>query len=252
MKKSVLNFVIAALVMAVLTACGSDNPEKDGVKAAQMACDGVNNSFVIMKKYYESYIKDFNSYSFKTRIEAREKLNETEQKAKEEIYENQRKEREYYDELKSKYNTNEEAVNKFEYAYNAQRNDFKPKEGINENIYEYKKIIENLILTIIPPKPDLEQLIADILKLKDFVYYKDGGGIASGSINPETFQEAKILETTDVGDDYKILFYLRARRFGQAAFNFEGNVTVTYRLAHLDYWSLGRIQTVESKASFGR
>ena len=74
--------MLIGLVFCVFVlSCSS--PESDGIKAAKMAYNygkdyGKRSEEIVKEqnKAYESYIKKFDSYSFKTRVDAREKLNE--------------------------------------------------------------------------------------------------------------------------------------------------------------------------------
>ena len=129
-----LNFIITILVTGTLvfSFCSSSSPESDGIKAAKKFCDCIDEGNANTIKAYESYIKNFNSFSFKTRIEAREKLNEFLQKAQEETNRCQENAYAYRNELESKYITNEENKNKFWFAFDAHGNAFRPKEQFSK------------------------------------------------------------------------------------------------------------------------
>ena len=249
-----MNYLVFATfsVSAVFfIACSS--PESDGIKAAQKLCDCVDDVSVNAKKAYETYIRNFSSYSFKTRIEAREKLSESRQQVEETLKECQKNAEAYRGELAVKYSTNKEKVDKFQYAYNAHQNAFRPKDPFNE--YDYSNKIQSLTLSIIPPKPDVEQLKKDMYMVPNSVYQKDSyyidynlnaQGIRvqhaaySRPIRLEEIKEVKILNTTDSGDEYLLLVYLRLSRGSQ---NFDGNVNVSYILGNYDFWVLQKIET---------
>ena len=247
--KRVLSYLMMAafVVLATFfTACSS--PEKEGIKAAQKVCDGTNNSLVIVRKAYESYIKDFNSYSFKTRIAAREKFDETTQKAQEEIRELENKASEYVEELKSKYKTNEEDVNKFDYAYNAQRNDCKPKEEFN--VYEYHERINSLILTIIPPKPDFEKVKKDLVGKSIPVHlpwhdYYRADHKYGWDIYEHELIDIKLQSTIDIDEDeyqFFLNFHLYRKEINRPSI--EVNAKVTYKLGTSDDWRIVRLESL--------
>ena len=231
--------ILSAVSSIILSSCSS--PEKDGVKAAQKLCDCVDERGVNDKKARELYIKNFGSYSFKTRIEARETLNEISQKVQEGYYECVNKANTYREELGSKYHTNKEYAEKYQYAYNAHQNAFNPKEIVYE--FDYNERINSLILKIIPPKPDFERLKKDLIG-RTF-YYNTVKGWLPESISLEKIQEVRILNTNSIGDDYFLLVYLDLyKRPGYLDFG-SGNINVTYRLGNNDDWFIVNFRTEE-------
>ena len=235
------------VICLILSACSSSSPEKDGVKVAQMMCDCFDAQVVNEKNAYEAYIKNFGSYSFVTRIEAREKLSEVLQKAREDSQECFNKAGAYGTELESKYLTYEENIEKFRYAFNAHRNAFSPKEVVRES--DYSDRINSLVQTIIPPTPDLEQLTKDLQSSNRhiYIYIKD----TQKRINLATqlfygfngWKEIKILNTTENGDECLLLVYLNFVGGGPQYSSFDGNVNITYSLGTSDNWSMRRIET---------
>ena len=166
MKRLAINhLIIAALcISAVFTACSS--PESDGIKAAKRMHsyrkDVSKKMLEIINeqnKAYEAYIKDFDSYSFRTRFDAQEKLNEYLEKSVakfNELEENARewenKANNYRDELRSKYDTNKDNKEKFDYAYdNYKYDDSEEDPSKGATFVNNSKKIQALIQSIVPP-----------------------------------------------------------------------------------------------------
>ena len=180
-------FFILSTSTFLLSSCSS--PESDGIKAAQMKydlqADYYKKSSSIAKEFikervqaYELYIGKFDSYAFTTRIDAREKINEnleniglkemeSSQKLLEAARESEKKFFEYYETLRNKYATNKEKLEKFNYA----GEHYQPKERVQlddlsdyqNKLSDFQEKVESLILSIIPPKPDLEQMKNDLI-----------------------------------------------------------------------------------------
>jgi len=240
----------------ILSACSS--PERDGIKAAKMKYnyqkDYTHKRNEIIKEQnnaYESYIKKFDSYSFKTRVEAREKLSEYLEKSKESFQtleynyqEWMNKAAEYRNKLASKYQTNREKESKFYYAYN----NYSPKErnsnATQETYVDYSSQIASLIQTIIPPKPDLEQLKNDLIGRKISWDMKQAGTYYWTLLSTEEFKTVDIKETVNTNEIYLLDVHLLLR--GEFT-NYEANVTVQYILQHHDDWTFNTFQSKDFK-----
>jgi len=211
-----IGFVLWVVGITLLSSCSS--PEKDGIKAAKEWCNCLDD-------VYGSYIKKFGSYSFKTRIEARDKLNEDVNKCIEMA-------EEYRNKLKSKYLTNKENEEKFQYAYDAH------KKNKDEGFRAYQDRINTLIQTIIPPKPDLERLKRDMIG-------REVHGITPGVgqtwwMPIRAVEKVELINITDNGDEYllNINLYMPPVSGFSGGRPFAGNVTARYRLAHYDDWTI--------------
>ena len=235
---------IGIAICVGLSACSpSSSPEKDGIKAAKKICDCRDDMPEVVIKATESYIKNFN---FKSRVEAREKLNEMQQKVQTDYQDCINNANAYRDELKSKYITNQENVGKFDYAYNAQVNAFVPKpppsryEGV-----DFQSQIESMIKAIIPPKPDfnLERLRKDMIATG--VVYHTTNGVFTYSYIRNNIQELKILNTTDKGDEIIVLVYLELNSNAGFMHFSRGNVNVTYTLGDRDDYYIKGIREAE-------
>ena len=242
-KSTCLSLLATGII--ILSACSSSSPEKDGIKAAKQICDCRDDMTEIVIKATESYIKNFN---FNTRIEAREKLNEMQQKVEADYRECINNANAYRDELKSKYITNQENVGKFDYAYNAHVDAFVPKpppsryEGV-----DFQSQIETMIKSIIPPKPDLEKLKKDLIGREfkanipnnEKPYY-----LYNWTWKVKSLDELKEVEILDItGNDNQ--FDMNLRMKGQVN---QFDITITYALQGDDW----RLLTSNSKLTLNR
>jgi len=245
--------LLSAGIILCLVSCSS--PEKDGIKAAKMMYsyqeDYVKKRNEITKeqnKAYESYIKKFDSYSFKTRVEAREKLSEYLEKSKESFQklENDYREwmnkaYEYRNKLASKYQTDREKESKFSYAYN----NYSPKERSSnmpqEDTYANQRKAETMIQSIIPSKPDLEQLKSNLMGRtinNQTARSLDSRmtGYSEWKINSlDELKDLKIQNATEKGDEYSLQIHLPL----QGVVNkWDANIYVKYVLGRNDDWIL--------------
>ena len=220
----------------LLNSCSS--PESDGIKAAKKYCDCINDSYKNTKNAYELYIKQFASHSFKTRSEAREKLNEYLQKANDDSQKSFEKANIYRNELGSKYNTNKEKADKFQYAFDAHGNAFRPNSFDDS---EYRKQIEGLIQTIIPPIPDLEKikrdLIGSYINYEYGVFYRNGGFYTNYPIEENNLKDIQIVNSNKESDDCLIKAQLILQSC-DGGLKYEGIVNLNYVLPQYDDWIL--------------
>ena len=244
MKSFIYTWLVLTLI-ASLTLSSCSSPESDGRKSARRLADCVNQYAAKLKKDYESYIKDFDSYSFETRIDARKKLVEIIIKADLELAECEQKTKDYQNKLKSKYLTNREKVEKFNYAYAAHCKARIDATKIEENLDFYKQQAIALIQTIIPPIPDSEKLKKDLIGRR--IKEPEDGYFPHWDWEIKFSNEMKEVEILNVsyndGDD-NCLFDLRLRLQGEHN-EYDANVNITYVLREYDDW---RIDFLESKS----
>lgn len=237
--------LLSAGIMLSFASCSS--PEKDGIKAAKMAYnyrkDYDKKRIEITKeqnKAYETYIEKFHSFSFVTRVDAREKLTEYLEKSKisfqkleEDAREWERNAQEYRNKLRSKYETNREKQEKFNYAYN----NYRPKKSSSntpQEVYiDYHSRIRDLIITIIPPKPDVERLKNDI---NGRAIVNQTAGYSNWTINSlEDLKGLELLNTTDNGKEIQFDTKLNLQRINQ----WDAKINVRYVLPdNEDWWKL--------------
>jgi len=237
--------LFSASIMLSLAACSS--PESDGIKAAKMMYSSqkeyTQKRNLIIKeqnKAYETYVKKFDSYSFETRIEAREKLNEYIEKAKEssqkleeDSQELMNKAYEYRNKLASKYQTNRENEEKFSYAFNNYRPKVISYEASQDAYTDYHSIIRDLIKTIIPPKPDIERLKNDLIGRR---VTNQTTGYYNWIIDSlDELKGLELISTTDNGKEVLFEAQLRLQRINQ----WDTNISVKYVLPdNEDWWKL--------------
>jgi len=228
---------IYILLCILLFACSS--PESDGKKAAQKSCDCFEEYTGKLSTAYESYIENFNSYSFKTRIEAREKINKSILEVKDDYNICEEKAIAYRNELSNKYLTNRADADKFQYAYNAQFSNYRTP---SVDSVAFQSRINSLIQTIIPQKPDLAKLKKDLIGRK----ISEG---ADGYRGKDWYWEIKSLNDLknveikneeDRGDDYLLDVYLLLQ--GENT-DYEANVKISYVLRQYDDWTIDVITT---------
>ena len=145
----------------IFASCSS--PETDGKKAADKFCNCDKEFTENLSKETRNFISNFADYGFVTRVEARKKSEELIDKASREYKNCIQKAQQQYSKFKGKYVGNYEKTTKFESAYNAKMN-FN-EQGIRQGIPNQMEI-NNLILTIIPPKPDTEIIKRDLVGRK--------------------------------------------------------------------------------------
>jgi hypothetical protein len=153
--------LIGVLLSIFLFACSS--PEADGIKAAKKYYDSERELTELRTKYYSEFIKDFNTYHFQTRIEARRKVQEITDNINVQYNNSLQRADQYYLELSSRYSTNQQRNNVFQYAFNGYRETNLPGD---DTIIALMAQIDNLILTIIPPKHDIHNLPNDLVGRK--------------------------------------------------------------------------------------
>jgi hypothetical protein len=233
-----ISIVILAGAMALcFAACSS--PESDGKKAAKEFCDCEEESVSIRKQGYSELIRKFDSYEFQTRVAVREKIQSINENASEKHNDCLKKAQEYYKETNEKYATNYQKNTQFEYAFQGYR---RVNIITDEELTPLISQMNNLIVTIIPSKPDVEQIKRDLVGRKiteqpDGYRHKDWfWEIKQGEI-----KEIRIISETQQGDEYlfKIRLILQADGGAHEAF-----VNLTYVLRNYDDWT---IEFLESK-----
>jgi hypothetical protein len=229
MKKIELDTVVTLFLC--LTACSL--PESDGKKAAEKFCDCEREFNENLSTETQNFINDFADYGFNTRVEAIEKSEEYIGRANSEYEDCLRKAQQQYSKLKSKYVENYEKTIKFEYAYNAKK-EFN-KQEIRQCIPNQMEI-NDLILTIIPPKPDTEKIKSDLIGRKITEqpngYHRQGWywEIKNGEI-----KEIQIISENKQDNDYLFEVRLILQADGGAH---EAIINLTYVLRQNDDWTI--------------
>ena len=142
-------FLVACIILSLYT-----TPEENGKMAAQALCDCERKSYMNYVKAYDLFLEEFNSYPFKTRVEAHEKLKEYEQKVQTEFDECAKIIENFRSKMERKYKKNPKKANEFQNAYEIDLN-WERRHTARSDI-EAKERVERFIQTIIPPTPDVE------------------------------------------------------------------------------------------------
>jgi hypothetical protein len=233
MKTKILYFAVGALLFA---ACSS--PESDGKKAAGKFCDCEKGSVENRKNDYSELIRNFDSYNFQTRIAVREKIQSIADNTAVKYSVCLKKAEEHYRKASEKYATSYQKNTQFEYAFQGYRN---ANVVTDEELTPLIMQMNNLILSVIPPKPDVEQIKRDLVWHKiteqpDGYHRQDWfWEIKEGEI-----KEVQIISETHQGNDYlyEIRLILQADGGAHEAF-----VNLTYILRNNDEWTIDFLES---------
>ncbi len=168
------NILLPIMASCLIASCSS--PEADGKEAAQRFCDCEKERVEKRVNAYYDFIRDFDSYDFTTRIEAREKLQEIDRDLDEAYRTRIRQADNYLQKARNKYLTNYEKNTQFEYAYNSYYNaNIKVADNQSSNLMDQ---INRQIATIIPPDPDetkiRKDLVGRVVQEQEGGYHKYG------------------------------------------------------------------------------
>lgn len=222
--------IITLLSVLLFSACGS--PKSDGIKAAEAfrKCD---ESFMDnLLREFADFEKKFDEYRFSSRVEARRKVEEIIEKENQKYTGGIARAEQQYMKLKHKYVGNPEKMLQFEYAYRQQK-DF-DRQYVEHGLPS-QALINEKILTIIPPKPTQDQMKLDLVgrTFRD----KAGGYFESRNftiLNDEV-QAITILSETEGRNIYRINADITLQeRAGSATFVV--NMDIVYVLKEADDW----------------
>ncbi|MCL1931749.1 MAG: hypothetical protein FWF55_08030 [Treponema sp.] len=229
--------LIGILLSIFLFACSS--PESDGIKAAKKYSDSEHELTELRKKEYSEFIKDFNSYHFKTRIEARRKEQEINDKINVQYNNSLQRADQYYLELSSRYSTNEKRYNVFLYAYNGYRDKTLPAD---DTIIALMAQIDNLILTIIPPQHDIQNLPNDLIGRKISEGH-DGYMGQNWNWEVTSANQVEVINYQNMGNIGNG-YYINAQIYLNGEYtDYWADITVYYILRNYDDWTIDVIET---------
>jgi len=259
--KKVLMSLSAVMICLCLISCGS-NPKKIGEQLGREYCD--------CKKEHDSVYRDFlakfDSYGFKTRIEARKKLQDLQNEAEKKFEENKTRFEQKVKELQAKFPTDiydisdpkiqkkyRENPQKFSVEFENNREKAKAIAGAIRSItsqcdapdkekeQDYSKISAK-ILTIIPPRPDAENLKQNLVKRRLIEqpggYYGQGWGIQIASA--DEIKSIKIENGEKIGDDYVFDVHLLIQK---EVNQYDADLKITSVLRQSDDWQIDFIET---------
>jgi hypothetical protein len=219
------------IVCLLLTACSA--PESDGIKAAKQFCDYENAMIEYRQKNYSALIKLFDTSSFQTRLEIREKIQEINDKAVV-VYNNRLlKAEQNYRKLIGKYATNFNKNAEFGYAFQGYYKTHKPNEDVFAPLLSQ---IEKLILSVIPPVPDIEKIKQDLtgheIKEQPKFYFNQN---RRWLIEKDKIIDIEITNIKKIENDYLFEIYLIFQSGNSA---YEALIDLTYVLYKNDDWTI--------------
>jgi hypothetical protein len=229
-------FISGSILCLVLSSCSS--PESDGKKVADKFCDCEKEFTEYLNEETQDFINNFDNYGFTSRSEARKKSEELINKASNEYKNCIEKVQQKYSKFKGKYVGNFEKMTKFEYAFNE-------KMAFNEQEIKHtvsnQMEVNNLILTIIPPKPDIEKIKQNLIGRK--ITEQPNGYHRQGwywEIKEGEIKELQIITESKQSNDYlfEIRMILQAEGSAHEAF-----VNLTYVLGQNDDWTIDFLES---------
>jgi len=226
-------------VLLSIFVCACSSPESDGIKAAKKYYDSERELADLSKKDYSEFIKDFKSYHFKTRIEARRKAQEITDNIFVQYNNSLQRADQRYLELSSKYTTNEKRYNVFLYAYNGYRDKTLPNDDTTAALMSQ---IDNLILTIIPPQHDMRNLPNDLIGRK-ITEGHDGYRGINWHWEVKSANQVEVIKYRNmgnIGNDYKINAQIKLK--GEYT-DYTADIIVYYILRNYDDWTIDVVET---------
>jgi hypothetical protein len=199
-KKIVIGVVGAAIILfGVYYFFIKHDPVRDAKNVASAYCNCSNKYNDALINANQEFITSFDTYGFKKRQEARNKLQELQNSAESDYSICNSSAQLKYTEKRNRYIANKELLEKFDFAYNAQSGSC--------NLSNQSKLsslnieIQNKITTIKDPLPDIEKIKTDLIG-------KQIPGWRFAYLNE--YQSADIINTTQGNDrvEYQIKFQL--------------------------------------------
>jgi len=231
----ITKFFALLLLVCFMFGC---SPESEGRRAAKKLHDCEIVLAKELNKAYLTFIDKFKSYSFKTRVEARNhlanKTNKIYNKYQTRLDDADR----YRKKMEDKYDSSGDN-NKKEKYYDAFR-DYQTHAKAAPEVDSWTSLeaIDRLISEIIPPRPDIE-------KIKNDVVGRSFRGRGQKIQSPDEVKHVRILETNSQ-DDEKIVMGAEMV-FQRTGSEWEVNATITYILREDDWdWKLDTFKVREA------
>jgi Skp family chaperone for outer membrane proteins len=236
-------FTIIAIIVFSIIAC---SPESNGKKVAKEVAEKICECEREYEKAYQKFIEkeqsELEKWNFQTRAEVSEKNREIQRKL--DALRNQQdkcsqKSEEIYRKAREKYATNQQKKSEFEYAYSAAfGNYYRSCRVVTHSDNSLWQPLNNIRLSIIPPKPDVDRLKNDLIgRLID----NQTTGYPNWKINSlDELKDLELLNTTDktIKNGYEYMF--DAHQILQGVANqWDANIKVKYVLLNNeDWWKL--------------
>ncbi|MBM3405503.1 MAG: hypothetical protein FJY10_11535 [Bacteroidetes bacterium] len=177
-----------------------NDPEKDARNAEKAYCDCqtlYNEALIIINRNFDS---TFNSFQFKKRQEARDKLAELHNPANDEYSQCIAEAQQKYSKLRGRYLTKNEKLEIFDRTYSYQETSCKPT---NQNmLIKGNSLVDDKIESIRDPEPDIEKIKSDLI----------GNSIPGWKFdNLHEFDSASIINTIRGSEriEYSVKFHLK-------------------------------------------
>ena len=249
----------------------TQNPEKEGSKLAQQACDCQKEYAQTLDIIYQEFLVKFDSYGFKNRTEAREKWKDIKENAAQQLEACMAEVQQRVKEARSKFPTNAEEIldpkfleqavrdpKGYAQALAKQQQQFAKNQEIARKFDEaYRHVtnqclaqkteidetaLEQKILTVIPQKPNVEKLKQDLVRRRiteqSNGYYGRGWAWQINSI--DELKSVNIVSDAKVGEDYVLEVHLLLQK---DAAQYEADLQITCVLGKNDDWTIDFIET---------
>lgn len=231
--------IILCICGILLVSCAS--PESDGKQVALAYCNAANTSIEYCKAEYSRLIDNFESENFTTRVEVREIMQKIEDNAEQLKARKEAQAEKLYYEKSGKYATDYSKITAFQTAFNNTQREFKPLDEESMSVYTNK--LNNLILTIIPPKPDINKIKRDLIGRE--IWGLEGSYFAGWSweITAESLKDLYIIEDSDTTNkNGNRIYYVHLTISSASGTCYETDVKLYYRLGHADDWTLDMLE----------
>lgn len=225
--------LLCALATALLCSC-TTSPEKEGTKLAEMRNESVADFIDKVENIHSSFIDNFDSCNYSTRVAAREDFNSSINGAIREYETEQIKIERRYQQAEDKFSQKREDLYVFQQYYHqnikpVNFDELKKRAFLNSNI-------ETMIQTIIPAKPDNAKIALDlvghVVREPRNGYF---GGDACWKIGEGEFKVFEVLENKTEGDARLYNLHLVLQKHGGAI---EVKCTARYELGTRDDWTI--------------
>ncbi len=213
------------------------DPVSDAKKIAATYCDCTTKYNDALVKADEEFVKSFDTYGFKKRQEARNKLQELQNSVNTEYSTCNTAAQQKYNDLRNRYTAEKEMLSKFDFAYNSQSGTCNPSN--QSKLTSSYSDVENKINTIKDPTPDIEKIKGDLIGNKIPGWSFDYLG---------EFQKCEISNTNETPD--RLEYNLQMTMLDQRNNNtYPTEVIVTYLMGS-DGWVFSKVNFLSISYTF--
>ena len=230
---TIIKFITLCMTFSI-AACSS--PESEGKKAAEKFCDCDKEFTAALGNMYKKFISNFDSYDFTTRKEAREKVEDMRDNLHTEYNNCLSKATQNKLNVGKKFITNSVEDEKFNSAFRAQRKTVLPPNWDEDN-----DLVNEQILTVIPPKPNAKKICKDLIGRR--ITEQPNGYRRQGwywEIKEGEIKDIQIINNNKQGKGY--LFEVRLLLQAEGGTH-EAFVNLTYALRQNDDWTIDFLES---------